>query len=236
MKYLISATIGTLFGVAACLSLVYYNPLHTQDDLSPLAVTENQIISLNYSAVADDTLLYTNDGASQVDPYPAKVQELWESPIRLTTVMVTRLLDSRNEVAGLGIKFLSDSERTSVLNGELLVDSVWHIVLPDRGSLFIEQTENYWAYVRDIVIPAYWSSGDSWRGIWRHNITAGPTALATARVAGASGQLAGVDTEAVEAFAVRAYSVEQGPVAMQGELSIELPRAGEAGDGSTGQD
>ena len=60
-------------------------------------------------------------------------------------------------------------------------------------------------------------------------------ALATARVAGASGQLAGVDTEAVEALAARAYSVDQGPVAMQGELSIELPRAGEAADGSTGQ-
>jgi hypothetical protein len=228
MKYLISAVIGTLAGIAVCLLAVYYNPLNIRSDLTPLAFSDNPIINLHYSAAARDTLLYTNNGESQVAPYPGNVLELWEDPIRQTTAMTTVLLNSRNEFAGIGIKFLSDSERTQLLKGQVLVDSVWHIFLPGRGTLFIEQTENHWEHLRDIVIPAYLSSGDSWRGVWRRNITAGPSALRTARVVGGSGEFVGLDAEAVEALAARAYSVEQGPVALQGELLIEMPRRNSA--------
>ena len=41
--------------------------------------------------------------------------------------------------AGLGIKFSSRSERTALLKGDAIVDSVWYVYLPGRGSLFIEQ-------------------------------------------------------------------------------------------------
>ena len=138
--------------------------------------------------------------------------------------MATTLFDSRGQLAGLGVKFSSRSERTSILDGEALVDSVWHIYLPGRGSLVVAQTENYWDYIREIVVPARWSSGDNWRGTWRGNITAGPNALGTAQVFGGSGEFDGIVTEAVEALTAKAYSVERGPVAMQGELAIEIPR------------
>lgn len=138
--------------------------------------------------------------------------------------MVTPLSDSRDQRVGIGIKFSSDSERTNVLNGQAIVDSVWHIYLPGRGSLFVEQSENYWGYLREIVVPAHWSSGDSWRGIWYGNITAGPGALGTARVTGGSGEFQGLATEGVESLAAKAYTVATGPVAMSGELVIEIPR------------
>jgi len=203
---------------------LYYNPLNVHNKLSPISVTDNDVITLNYAAVARDMLVYTNDGESQVDPYPDKVLQLWEPTIRQTSTLATTLNDSRGQLAGFGIKFASRSERTSILDGEALVDSVWHIYLPGRGSMFVAQSENYWDYIREIVVPARWSSGDSWRGIWRGNITAGPGALGTGYAAGGSGELSGIDTEAVEALVAKAYSVEQGPVAMQGELSIEIPR------------
>ncbi len=104
-----------------------------------------------------------------------------------------------------------------------MMDRERHIYLPARGSLFIEQSENYWGYIRDIVVPARWSSGDNWRGSWLGNITAGPGALGTAAVAGGSGQFQYMDTEGVESFSAKAYSVEHGPVAMTGELAIEIP-------------
>lgn len=224
IKYLLSLLTGMLVGVGLLFLGLYYNPLTAHDNLSPLSVTDNELISLNYSAVAADSLVYTNDGESQIAPHPAKVLQLWELPIRRTTAMATVLNDSRGQLAGIGIKFSSASERTSVLDGQALVDSVWHIYLPERGSLFVEQTENYWAYIREIVLPARWSSSDSWRGTWRDNITSGPGALGTARVIGGSGKLGGVNSEAIEALTARAYSVAQGPVAMQGELSIEIPK------------
>jgi hypothetical protein len=233
MKYAISLAIGILAGAAAFLGLLYYNPFLTTTTLSPLSVTDNQLMTLNYSAVAGDALIYTNDGDSLVNPHPEKVLQLWEPPIRRTAAFVTVLADGRQQPAGIGIKFMSDSEQTRLLNGEALVDSVWHIYVPGRGSLFIEQTENYWSFLREIVVPAYWSKVNSWRGTWFGNVTVGPGALGTARVVGGSGEFRTLESEAVESLSARAYSVEQGPVAMDGQLNIEIPGAASGGgDGS----
>lgn len=224
MKYLVSLLAGMSVGVAAFLALLYFNPLMSKNTLSPLSVTDNDIIKLIYSAVAEDSLVYSNDGESQVAPYPAKVLQLWEPTIRRTSAMATVLENSRGQDVGIGIKFSSDSESTRLLNGEIISDSVWHIYLPGRGSLFMQQTENYWNYLHDIVIPARWSSANSWRGAWYSNITAGPGALGTARVVGGSGEFSGLESEGVEALAAKAYSIERGPVAIGGELSVEIPR------------
>ena len=224
-RYVLALLVGMAVGLMLVAVFLFYNPFTGPNDLSPLSVTDNEVIHLSYSAVAKDTLIYTNNGESQVAPHPPKVTQLWEPAVQSTTALVTVLEDSRGQVAGIGVKFSSHSERTNILEGKLLVDSVWHVFLPERGTLFIEQWENFWNFVREIVVPARWSSGDSWRGSWLSNITAGPGALGTAWVAGGSGQFLGLNTEAVEALSAIAYSVEQGPVAMTGELSIEIPRS-----------
>ena len=221
-RYILVLLGGMLVGAAVLVTAVYYNPIVSSNNLSPLSVTDNEVVRLSYSAAAADALIYTNDGESQIQPHPPKVLQLWEPTVRRTTARVTVLEDSRGETAGLGIKFSSHSEETDLLNGEVLVDSVWQIYLPQRGSLFIEQSENYWDYIHEIVVPAYRSSGDNWRGTWLGNITAGPGSLGTAWVAGGGGQFAGMDTLAVEALSAKAYSVADGPVAVTGELSVEL--------------
>lgn len=223
-KYSIALGLGLVTGAAIFALLLYFNPLSKQQTLSPLSVSQNEVITLNYSAVPADSLVFTNDGESQVDPYPAKVLQLWEATIRNSDATAMVLNDSRGQPAGIGIKFSSDSESTNVLNGEAVVDSVWHIYMPGRGSLFVEQSENYWSYLRDVVIPAHWSSGDNWRGLWNANVTAGPGALGTARVVGGSGEFDGLRADAVESLSAKAYSVEHGPVALDGSLAIELPR------------
>ena len=221
-RHLIALVVGIMLGVAAAAALLFYNPLANQSGLSPVTVSERETISLEYSAVAKDSILYTNDGESRVLPSPEKVQQLWEAPVRRTSVQVAVLTDSRNNPAGIGVKFMSESERTRLINGEALVDSAWHIHLPGRGSLFVEQTENYWNFLRKIVVPAYWSSGDSWRGTWNGSITAGPGSLGTAFVSGGSGEFAGLESEGDESLSARAYSLSDGPVAMDGRLTIEV--------------
>jgi hypothetical protein len=224
MKYLISLVVGMAVGVAAFLAILYYNPLTAQNKLSPLSISDNEVIIFGYSAVAADALIYTNDGESGVAPHPVKVLQLWEPTVRHSTAMATVLRDSRNQPSAIGIKFSSDSERTNILNSEAIVDSVWHIYVPGQGTLFVEQQENFWSYLRDIVIPAYWSSADNWRGSWSGNITFGPGALETARVVGGSGNFDGPEMDGVESLNAKAYAVDGGPVAIEGELAIELPR------------
>ena len=221
-KYLVALLLGMVTGVVALGLLLYFNPLNNTKILSPLSVSQNEVLTLHYSAVAADTLVYTNDGESQVEPYPPKVLQLWEATIRKTDAMATVLIDSRNESVGIGVKFLSASESTDILNGKAIADSVWHIYLPGRGSLFVHQTENYWNYLREVVMPAYWSSGDNWRGLWNGHVTAGPGALATARVVGGSGEFAAMESDAVESLSARAYSVDHGPVALDAVLVVEV--------------
>lgn len=225
MKYLIALIVGVLAGAILFVALLYFNPLTKQQVLSPLSVSEHEVAVLKYSAVAADSLIYTNDGESQVEPHPPKVLQLWEGPVRLTTAIVTVMSNAADEPAGIGVKFSSDSETTDILNGKADVDSVWHIYMPQRGSFFVAQSENYWNYIRDVVIPAYWSSGDNWRGQWMGHVTSGPGALGTARVVGGSGDFEGLESNAVETMTARAYSVDKGPVALRGEVAVEIPAA-----------
>jgi hypothetical protein len=53
-------------------------------------------------------------------------------------------------------------------------------------------------------------------------MTVGPGALGTAAVTGGTGEFAGLESEAVEALKASAYSVAQGPVAVEGHLTIDI--------------
>lgn len=225
MKYLVLLILGIATGGAIAFGLIYFNPFMSTSNLSPLVVSDKQQFSLNYSAVAGHTIAFTNDGESRVQPHPEKILQLWEAPIRQTSAMVVLLNDARNNPVGIGIKMTSKSERTRVLNGEALVDSVWHVFLPNDGTLLIAQTENYWNFLRDIVVPAHWISGNGWKGNWHGTLTNGPGALGTAVVHGNSGKYAGLESEAIELLTAKAYSSEAGPVAMTGQLIVELSSA-----------
>ena len=90
--------------------------------------------------------------------------------------------------------------------------------------MMIDQSENYWAYIRDVMIPARMSSGDNWRGIFHRVMTSGPGSVGTAQVSGGSGDFAGITAESVESLTVNGYSSATGPVSMEGSLTIAMPQ------------
>ncbi len=223
MKYIIVWLLGLATGAIIFAAGISYNPFISAQGLSPLAVTDSQTIALSYSGVATDNLIYTNDGESTIQPYPEKVLQLWEAPIRKTSAMATVLRDGRNQAVGYGIKIASWSEKTKLIEGQAIVDSVWYVYLPGRGGIFIDQYENHWDFLRNVVIPAYRSSGKVWKGSWLGNITAGPGSLATAKVTGVSGEFDGLDMLGVETLSVKAWRVDGGAAAADGQLLLELP-------------
>ena len=226
MKYGISLLIGVLTGAALFCALLFFNPFAGTRSISPLAVTDQRLLNLSFASAPADTLILTNDGESIPAPHPAKVLQLWEPPIGKTSAMVVMMADSLGKPAGIGVKIWSESEKTRILNSRLVTDSIWHIHLPGRGTMLVDQQENFWSYLHDVVVPAHRSSSDSWRGNWNGIMTAGPNALGTARVTGGNGEFAKIETEAVESRTVNAYSVAAGPVAMHGSLTISLPDDG----------
>jgi len=223
MKYIASLVLGVLVGVAVFAAGLLVNPFIANRGLSPLAVTNAEVITLNFANVPADSIAYTNDGESLHKPYPEKVLELWEAPIRMTSAMVTVMRDARNQVAGFGVKFMSSSEATRLFNGEVIMDSVWYVYLPEHGSMFIEQTENYFPFIREVAFPAWRSSANSWRGDWLGDLSVGPGALGTAAVSGGSGRVEGLRMEGIESMSVDAFSADFGLVSAEGRLIIEMP-------------
>jgi len=223
MKHIIVWLLGLATGAIIFAAGLAYNPFISAQGLSPLVVTDSQTVALNYSGVATDSIVYTNDGESRAQPYPEKVLQLWEAPIRKTSAMATVLRDGRGQAAGYGIKIASWSEKTKLIEGKAIIDSVWYIFLPGRGGVFIEQFENQWDFLRNVVIPAYRSAGKVWKGQWLGNTTAGPGSLATARVSGVSGEFDGLDMLGVETLSVKAWRVDGGAAAADGQLLLELP-------------
>lgn len=226
MKYAIAFVLGLAFGVLAVGVGFYYNPFVGRSELSPLAISEEGVNNFSYSLVASDSIMFTNDGESVTSPYPEKAAKLLEPTIIDSELRVTGLTDSRGQPAGIGIKMSTPSQSTRLLDSKIIYDSVWHLYLPGRGTLAIYQQEDYWSYLRDIVIPARISSSDSWRGSWIRNMTIGPGALGTGRVDGLSGNFAGLKSEAVESINAKAYSSLQGPAQMTGLLSVIIPQGG----------
>jgi hypothetical protein len=223
MKYVVALISGLLVGAALFVVGLFLNPFIVDRGVSPLSVTDAQVITLSYATVPAESIVYTNDGESLQPPHPEKVLQLWEPSIRMTSAMATVVRDARNQVAGIGVKFMSNSESTRLLRGEAIVDSVWYVYLPEHGSMFIEQTENYFPLIREVAFPAWRSSANSWRGQWSGNLTAGPGALGTAKVSGGSGKLEGLSMEGVESMTVKAFSAETGLVSADGRLIIALP-------------
>ncbi len=226
MKYIITLLLGVFTGVVLFVLGLVNNPFIGDRGLSPLSVTDSRVMALNFSSVPSESIVFTNDGESLQPPHPEKVLQLWEAPIRLTSTMTTVLRDARDQVAGIGVKFTSQSEDTKLLNGEAIVNSVWYIYLPQQGSLFVQQTENYWTFISDVGFTAWRSSGNNWRGTWLGDLTSGPGALGTASVSGGAGSLATLETEAVESLTVRAFSADTGFVSAEGRLLIEMPQQG----------
>jgi hypothetical protein len=222
MKYAISILVGFVVGAILFVGGFYFNPFTEQLVVSPLAVARDQQLDFTYTAVANESILYTDHGESNVKPHPDRVAELWEPAIADTSIAVTVLEDGRGDVAGIGIKFSTDSEQTALIRSEILYNSAWHIYAPGEGTLFIDQIENYWSYLREVVVPARWSSGDNWRGTFFRIMTQGPFALGTARVTGGTGNFSGLSGEAVESLTARAFATDGGLVSADGELTVSL--------------
>ena len=224
MKYLISLLCGLLTGAALFAAGLYYNPFIGRPSVSPLAVTEDRVMDYTFSGVPANAILYTDHGETIVRPTPDRVAELWEPAVYDSSILVTTLTDVRGTEAGVGIKFLSKAEETALIRGQALANSVWHVYLPGQGTMMIDQTENYFSYLREIVVPARLGSGDHWRGTYFSVMTSGPGSLGTARVTGGSGLFNGLSSESVESLSAEGYSGKSGPVSMQRTISVAIPQ------------
>ena len=214
---------GIFVGIILFLQVIYFNPLTGRDSVSPLTLSTQQILELHFSIAWDDNPLVAIAEKNREVVSTAATAKFSEPTLRDTTVLLTILKNTTNNVAGLGIKMLSKSETTSLIKGEVLANSIWHIYLPARGTIMIDQIENYWAYIRDIVIRAHLASDKSWHGTFHRITTTGPEPQGTANVSGGNGLFENFPTIASESLTVAHYLAGTGPVTADGNLKIVIP-------------
>jgi hypothetical protein len=184
------------------------------------------LLGIALGVVAAGALLYFN---------PLAARNPLSNPLAARNPL-SPLSVSNNRILSLGYSVVPTDSIVLTNNGESRVQphpenvrELWEapvrlteVLVTVLTDLFVEQTENYWNFLRKIVLPAYWSSSNHWKGVWNGNMTVGPGALGTAAVTGGTGEFTGLESEAVEAVHASAYSVAQGPVSMEGRLAIDV--------------
>ena len=148
MKYVLALVLGILVGVLAFAATMYFNPFSGKQVVSPLAVSSEPQLNLNFSAVPSDALAFTNNGEAMLKPHPEDMAELWESTIRNSRVAIVEINNSRGEPVGVGVKFSSNSEATRLLNSQALVDSAWQYLPAESRHAFCGTAG------RVLVVPA----------------------------------------------------------------------------------
>jgi len=91
-----------------------------------------------------------------------------------------------------------------------MTDTYWTVVLPGRGALFMQQTENNWRLFKQVLLPMLLSRHD-WSGNWRNVNTSGPGRDGHGIVVGGTGEFAGAAGTFLEIGTLRSAT-------LQGEL------------------
>lgn len=222
MKYAIALVAGLVVGVLLVLTALYYNPLARENIRVPLTAEPGESVEVFYRSGNGDTVLRTNHEDRLQPRVPEDIIELWEPALDHTAVWLTVLRDVDGVPVGVGVRMSALSEATRPLTGELLLDSVWNVHLPGRGSLFVASVDNLWPLARAVVLPAWRGDQRSWRGNFSGDLTVGPGATHVASMLGGGGAFSGVEGEARESLSIGAFSFREGMSDMSGSLLMAV--------------
>jgi hypothetical protein len=215
VKYLFAFLAGVVLGTAVVLFGVYLNPLARYNEGPPL----DPSTEVFYRTVTD-TLLRASSPDDPLASVPDTIAGLWAPTLASTEVRLLALQGEDGAASGLGVRFATLSEATRPLTGALLVNSVWNIHLNDRGSLFVDATDNLWPFARGVLLPAWRADDRRWQGRFSDALTVGPGAAGTGVATGSSGEFAGVRGEARETLAVDSLSLGDRRLQALGMLQI----------------
>jgi hypothetical protein len=66
MKYAVSLFVGLIIGIALFVMGLYYNPFVGNPSVSPLAISDLELVNLSYSLVPNESIIFTNNGEANV--------------------------------------------------------------------------------------------------------------------------------------------------------------------------
>ena len=217
MRYLVVTVIGLIFGAAAGLAVLYYNPL-TEGDAATVAAAG---LDLGYTVPSSHALLVTHGGRSSLARHPSDAPELWESTIEGLSLDVVWLTDAEGEPAALASRVGLPSEQTDLLLKGAIVTDYWLVTVPGQGSFFVHSESNLLPLLKEVIVPVRYL-GQPWVGPVDYQPTIGPARDKRALAYGATGQFAELRGRSVETLRIESFSPTRGTEAVARRLRISF--------------
>lgn len=203
MRYILGFIFGVVPGALATALLLLVNPLFDGD--APRAGAD-AALALSVAGQDAVSVLRTGTGYPWIPAEPVSVAEPAVDGTRSAVRIALASAGSPDRVAYVArVSTLTREGRP--LFGEIIEQSMWHVVVPGAGSFFVVGNDDLWGFARRMALPL--ARGNDFRGKVAFDTTIGPE-RGGARVIGLTGEYRGRVGCAELSQLVRRLSVGEG--------------------------
>ena len=182
-----------------------------------------------------DGVALTNNGNMFLKPFPDGISRFEAPSLNTSMGLLAKVRDAAGEIVGFTSElevFPNDMAET-FMTGKAVWDTVWTLVIPGRGALFLAQQEHSGTFASDIMGPAL-AKRESWTGAHDMTTTVGPGADGRGQIVGGNGEFEGAHGAFIERNHFTAFKPDGG-LRLTTELRLFFtarPGAGKSEDGS----
>jgi hypothetical protein len=170
-----------------------------------------------YANMAQHGVSFTHGGHPGMSAFPPGIPMLSEPGIKNGLIADLKLADKEGKVIGFaGELEVFPEGRSPTVDDNVEWQTVWTLVLPGRGTIFLEQIEHSGGLGPKVIQPVL-KSGQDWVGDWWITTTVGPLPNRRGRIVAGTGEFAGIRGSFVEIDHLTAFRA-----AGVMELSLEL--------------
>ena len=215
MKIVLGFLTGAVAGALLALALMLLNPAF---DGAPIDDDQRATLALTVAGQGAVTVMQSSSGYPWIKPQPASARPpMVEGSRSRVAVMLSSTSDADTVVYITRIASLSQAGRP--LFGEVIEHSLWHVVVPEKGSFIVTADDDLWGFARQTAVPLL--RGEQWRGRLAFDTTIGPR-RGKAEVLGVSGEYRSLSGSATLSETLRGVSLSTGVTDAQAVLQVNL--------------
>ncbi len=175
-----------------------------------------EVIESFYIGSADG-IAVDHDGNMIMGTFPPSIRHFEGEALANTAAFMLKLRDKTGTVVGFSSE-LEVFPPEDIVMSDVVWETIWTLVIPGRGSLYLHQQEHSGDLGPKIVIPMR-ESGKDWVGDFTTTTTVGPREDGRGVILGGTGEFEGLGGSFVEIDHVTGFSSTG---VMTGEFEIRL--------------
>lgn len=192
------------------------------DGVQQQAVKETAATLSYFFELPADNLAFTGGQKLSFARFPEGIPVMNDPKISNGLAVLVKLRDEHGEVIGFAseLEVFPDQGQAGFGSQNVVWDTVWTLMIPGRGSLYLEQQEHSGDLARTTIAHAR-ESGQDWVGEQSMTTTVGPNFDGTGAVRGGSGEFKEARGHFVEIVNMHRVTPD-GEMTMTGELRLSI--------------